>query len=98
MINLLDYCITTGEKQGNSKHFQNFLKIHSHILKIEKDNEHAKHLLTDKTNKLIKMEQNERQLKAQISGLEIEVLKLKRLTDQQELKIDNLMDAKINGF
>ena len=44
------------------------------------------------------MEQNERQLKAQISGLEIEVLKLKRLTDQQELKIDNLMDAKINGF
>jgi len=48
-MELLDYVIKTGEKQGNSKHFQNFLKIHSHMMK-------------------------------------------------QELKIDNLMDEKINGF
>ena len=97
-MELLDYVIKTGEKQGNSKHFQNLLKIHSHMMKIEKQNEDAKYLINDKTSKLIKMEANERLLKSKISGLEIELQKLKRLTDQQELKIDNLMDEKINGF
>jgi len=97
-MELLDYVIKTGEKQGNSKHFQNFLKIHSYMMKIEKQNEDAKYLINDKTDKLIKMEANERLLKSKISGLEIELQKLKRLTAKQELKIDNLMDEKINGL
>jgi len=97
-MQLLDYLIKTGEKQGNSKHFQNFLKIHRHVMKIERQNEDAKYLINDKTAKLIKMETNERVLKSKISGLEIELQKLKTLSEQQELKIDNLMDEKINGF
>ena len=95
-MQLLDYVIKTGEKQGNSKHFQNLLKIHSHMMKIEKQNEDAKHLINDKTAKLIKMESNERLLKSKISGLEIELQNIIKVKDNQikDLIRDNELDFK----
>ena len=90
-MQLLDYVIKTGEKQGNSKHFQNFLKIHSHMMKIEKQNEDAKYLINDKTAKLIKMEANERLLKSKISGLEIELQKMNKIIEDKDNQIKDLI-------
>jgi predicted nucleic acid-binding Zn-ribbon protein len=97
-MQLLDYLIKTGEKQGNSKHFKNFLKIHSHMMKIERELRTAKEMINAKNDLLIHKEQKERKLKLEVSTLNTEVQRLKKLSDEQELKIDNLMDEKINGF
>ena len=90
-MEILDYVIKTGEKQRNSKHFQNFLKIHSHMMKIEKQNEDAKYLINDKTDKLIKMEANERLLKSRISGLEIELQKMNKIIEDKDNQIKDLI-------
>ena len=97
-MQLLDYVIKTGEKQGNSEHFQNLLKIHSHMMKIEKQNEDAKHLINDKTAKLIKMESNERLLKSKISGLEIELQRMNKIIEDKDNQIKDLVRENKSDF
>jgi len=97
-MQLLDYVIKTGEKQGNSKHFQNLLKIHSHMMKIEKQNEDAKYLINDKTAKLIKMESNERLLKSKISGLEIELQRMNKIIEDKDNQIKDLVRENKSDF
>jgi hypothetical protein len=58
-MKLIDYVISVGNKQGNTKHFKNFLKIHSKIMKLERENETAKRMINAKNDLLIHKEQKE---------------------------------------
>ena len=71
-MNILDYCIATGEKQGNSKHFKNLLAIHSNKLKLERELRLAKNMLNEKEKELIK-----RGLRLQKMSSDINLLKTK---------------------
>jgi len=71
-MNILDYCIATGEKQGNSKHFKNLLAIHSNKLKLESELRLAKNMLNEKEKELIK-----RGLRLQKMSSDINLLKTK---------------------
>jgi seryl-tRNA synthetase len=97
-MNLIDYTLSIGNKQGNTKHFKNFLKIHSKMMKLERENETAKRMINAKNNLLIHKEQKEIELKKQISGLKIELSKLKALSDNQQRQIDNLIEDKTKNF
>lgn len=52
-MNTLDYLIQTGNTQGNSKHFQNFLRIHSGMLKLESEADTLRWMLEEKEKELI---------------------------------------------
>jgi seryl-tRNA synthetase len=97
-MKLIDYVISVGNKQGNTKHFKNFLKIHSKIMKLERENETAKRMINAKNDLLIHKEQKEIELKSEISGLKIELSKLKALSDNQQQQIDNLIEDKTKNF
>ena len=97
-MNILDYTLAIGNKQGNTKHFKNFLKIHSKMMKLERENETAKRMINAKNNLLIHKEQKEIKLKSEISGLKIELSKLKALSDNQQQQIDNLIEDKTKNF
>jgi seryl-tRNA synthetase len=97
-MNILDYTLAIGNKQGNTKHFKNFLKIHSKMMKLERENETAKRMINAKNDLLIHKEQKEIELKKQISGLKIELSKLKALSDNQQRQIDNLIEDKTKNF
>ena len=97
-MNILDYTLAIGNKQGNTKHFKNFLKIHSKMMKLERENETAKRMINAKNDLLIHKEQKEIKLKSEISGLKIELSKLKALSDNQQQQIDNLIEDKTKNF
>ena len=97
-MKLLDYLITTGNKQGKSKHFKNFLQIHSKMMRLERENQTAKDMINAKNDLLINKEQKEIKLKSDISKLNIELSELKALSDNQQQQIDNLIEDKTKNF
>jgi len=97
-MNLLDYTIAIGNKQGNTKHFKNFLKIHSKMMMLERENQTAKDMINAKNDLLIHKEQKEIKLKSEISRLKIELNELKVLSDNQQQQIDNLIEEKTKNF
>lgn len=89
-MNELDYLIQTGQQQGNNKHFQNFLKIHSKVLKLEKENADLKWMVNDKERELILRGSKITKLESQVSKLKNELTYLEQaLTTTQEIN-DNL--------
>ena len=97
-MNILDYCISIGKSKGNTKHFKNFLKIHSKMMRLERENETAKRMIDAKNKLLIHKEQKEIQLKSEVSKLQIELSQLKALSDNQQQQIDNLIEEKTKDF
>ena len=104
-MNILDYCIATGEKQGNSKHFKNLLAIHSNKLKLESELRLAKNMLNEKEKELIKrglrlqkMSSDINLLKTKESSLKERIVALERenkhLKDSIELNFDNFKAPK----
>lgn len=97
-MNILDYTLSIGNKQGNTKHFKNFLKIHSKMMRLERENQTAKDMINAKNNLLIHKEQKEIKLKSEVSRLEIELSELKALSDNQQQQIDRLIENKTKNF
>ena len=97
-MKLIDYLLTIGNKQGNTKHFQNFLLIHSDMMRLERENQTAKDMINAKNDLLINKEQKEIKLKSDISKLNIELSELKDLSDNQQQQIDNLIEDKTKNF
>ena len=97
-MKLIDYLLTIGNKKGNSKHFQNFLQIHSNMMRLERENQTAKDMINAKNDLLIHKEQKEIKLKSDISKLNIELSELKALSDNQQQQIDNLIEDKTKNF
>jgi len=97
-MTILDYCISIGNQKGNTKHFKNFLKIHSNQLRLERENETAKRMINAKNDLLIHKEQKEKELNSEVSRLKIELSKIKALSDNQQQQIDRLIEEKTKDF
>ena len=69
-MNLIDYAIATGEKQGNSEHFQNFLAINGKVNNLESENDLLKWMVNEKDKKLILNGLEQRKLQNKVSALE----------------------------
>ena len=97
-MKLIDYILEIGNKKGNTKHFKNFLLIHSKMMRLERENQTAKDMINAKNDLLIHKEQKEIKLKSDISKLDIELSELKALSDNQQQQIDRLIEDKTKNF
>ena len=68
-MKILDYLLQTGEKQGNSKHFQNFLKIHGGVMKLETEVDELRWMIEVKEKELISRGSKLISLRSEVSRL-----------------------------
>lgn len=97
-MDTLDYTIATGKKQGNSKHFKNFLSIHSKQMRLEKENDQAKQMLRDKELELSKRGFKLTKLNSDLSRLQADNEALKSALNTLEETNANLLNQLNAGF